>query len=72
MLEQRLNGTMERMKLVEENMSEEKSSEEVMTNNVLKRSLTEEAQKNVLQKVMKILKKIQKLVMIKSSIVNIR
>ena len=62
----------ERAKIVEENMSKEKSSEEVMMNNVLKRLRTEEAQKNVLHKVMTILKETQKLVMIKSSIANTR
>lgn len=44
-LEQRLNGIKERITIMEENMKKEKSSEEVMINNVLKRSYMEEAQK---------------------------
>ena len=37
-LGQLLNGTKERITIMEENMSNEKSSEEAMINNVLKRS----------------------------------
>ena len=44
-LEQRLNGTEETITMMEENMNTEKSSEEVMTHNFLKRSFIEEAQK---------------------------
>ena len=70
MLEQRLNGTKERRTMMEENMNKENSSEDAMTNDVLKRSYMEETQKKVLPKMMTILKEKHELVTIKSSIVN--
>ena len=45
MLEQQLNRIKERIASMEENMNKETSSEEVMTDNVLKTSCMEEAQK---------------------------